>query len=164
MTEDTIFDMASLTKPLATATAVMRAFALWTGLCRTVIDRGQGVDSVNITYLREFWFGDRVYSDTANHPHYQTVRFADRPNIDAQIWLTIMSPGATFSGGAVTAIGSAAAAVKSYAFVNAQGQIETRDAANWDAHAFVERVVDITFAFHVRLAWAKAEGQIYYWR
>lgn len=119
---------------------------------------------MNITFLREFWFGDRVYSDTANHPHYHTVRFTDRPNIDAQIWLTIVSPGATFSGGAVTAIGSAAAAVKSYAFVNAQGQIETRDAANWDAHAFVERVVDITFAFHVRLAWAKAEGQIYYWR
>jgi hypothetical protein len=76
---------------------------------------------MNITYLREFRFGDRVYSDTANHPHYHTVRFTDRPKIDAQIWLTIMSPGATFSGGAVTAIGSAAAAVKSYAFVNAQG-------------------------------------------
>lgn len=118
---------------------------------------------MNITYLREFWFGDRVYNDTSNHPHYHTVRFADRPNIDAQIWLTIVSPGATFSGGAVTAIGSAAAAVKSYAFVNPQGQIETRDAGAWDAHAFVEKAVDITFAFHVRLAWAKAEGQIYYW-
>jgi hypothetical protein len=53
---------------------------------------------MKITYLREFWFGDRVYNDTANHPHYHTVRFADRPNIDAQIWLTIVSPGATFSG------------------------------------------------------------------
>ncbi|MBX7435469.1 hypothetical protein JDV09_25735 [Mycobacterium sp. Y57] len=119
---------------------------------------------MNITYLREFWFGEKFYNDTASHPHYYTVRFADRPNIDAQIWLTILSPGATFSGGAVTAIGSAAAGVKSYASVNAQGQIETHESTNWDAHARVEKVVDITFAFHVRLAWAKAEGQIYYWR
>ncbi|WP_405178696.1 hypothetical protein OG225_32435 [Nocardia sp. NBC_01377] len=118
---------------------------------------------MKITQLRKFWFPDVQYNDTAEHPHYFTMRFAHRPNIDAQIWLTIFASGAKFSGGAVTALGVAAAGVKSYTFVNDRGQIETRTLDNWESHARVQRAVDITFAFKVRLAWAKAEGMVYYW-
>lgn len=118
---------------------------------------------MNIYWLRSFWFGDVAYSDTNNHPHYLTIRFANRPNIDAQIWLTIMAPGATFSGGAVTAIGTAAAGIKSYAFVDARGQIQVQTFDHWVGTVRVERIVDLTVALHVRLAWAKADGMIYYW-
>jgi hypothetical protein len=28
----------------------------------------------------------------------------------------------------------------------------------------IEKCVELTVAFHVKLAWAKAEGNIYYWK
>src|SRR6266568_3091498 len=105
---------------------------------------------MNVHWLRPFWFGDVAYGATNDHPHYLTIRFANRPNIDAQTWLTILSPGATYSGGAVTAIGSAAVGVKSYAFVDAQGQIQVQTFDHWVSSVRVERVVDLTVAFHVR--------------
>jgi hypothetical protein len=123
----------------------------------------KGEPSVNINFLRPFWFGEKVYSDTTNHPHYHTIRFANRPNIDAHIWLTILSPGATYSGGAVTAIGHAAAGIKSFTFVDDNGQIQSQTLNQWEAHVRITRVVDLTVTLHVRLAWAKAEGTILYW-
>jgi hypothetical protein len=118
---------------------------------------------VNIYWLRQFWFNQRYFSDTALHKDYLTITFANRPNIDAQIWLTILSPGATFSGGAVTAVGTAAAGIKSYRFINASGVSEFKELSDWEAHVRIEKCVELTVAFHVRLAWAKAEGMIYYW-
>jgi hypothetical protein len=118
---------------------------------------------VNVYWLRKFWFGPTYYSDTVNHPHYHTVRFANQPNIDAQIWLTIFSPGIRFEGGGPTAAGSAAAGIKGYAFVNAEERMEEKILDTWESSVRIERAVDITFAFHVRLAWAKADGMIYYW-
>lgn len=113
--------------------------------------------------LRKFWFGQRVSSDTAVQRNYYTVDFAGEPNIDAQIWLTLFSPGATYSGGAVTAIGSVMAAFKSYRFINSRGEPEFKELTNWEANVRVERCIQLTAAFHLRLAWAKAEGMIYYW-
>ena len=118
---------------------------------------------MDIYWLRPFWFGQRSYSDTSLHKDYFTISFANRPNIDAHVWLTIMAPGATFAGGAVTALGAAAAAFKSYRFINSRGETEVRELDQWEAHVRVEKCVELTVAFHVRLAWAKAEGLIYYW-
>jgi hypothetical protein len=50
---------------------------------------------VQIYWLRQFWFGEKFYDDTSLHKHYHTIAFANQPNIDAQIWLTIFSSGAT---------------------------------------------------------------------
>lgn len=62
---------------------------------------------MRIYWLQQFWFGDVSYNNTDTHRHYLTVRFENQPSIDAQVWLTTLSPGAQFSGGAVTAIGGA---------------------------------------------------------
>ncbi len=118
---------------------------------------------MEIVHLRRVWFGARVYNDTETHRHFHTVRFANRPNIDAQIWLSIFSPGATYANGAVTALGLAAAGIQSYSFINDNGGIETKDLSEWISNVSIKRVVDLTFGFHIRLAWAKAEGMIYYW-
>jgi hypothetical protein len=118
---------------------------------------------MNIYWLRPFSFGQHTYSDTSVHKNYGTITFATRPNIDAYVWLTIVSPGAAYSRGAVTSVGMAAAGFRSYRFVNARGEIELKELDQWEAHVRVEKIVELTAAFHVRLAWAKAEGTIYYW-
>ena len=118
---------------------------------------------MDIYWLRPFWFGQRSFSDTTVHKDYFTISFANRPNIDAQVWLTIMAPGATYADGAVTALGVAAAGFKSYRFINTRGETEVKELDQWEAHVRVEKCVELTVAFHVRLAWAKAEGMIYYW-
>jgi uncharacterized protein YbbC (DUF1343 family)/CubicO group peptidase (beta-lactamase class C family) len=49
MTVDTVFDLASLTKPIATATSIM-----------VLVDRGQiGLDEPVIRYLPEFWMREK---------------------------------------------------------------------------------------------------------
>lgn len=113
---------------------------------------------MNIYYLQEFWFFEQYYTDTSLHKHYFTVELP-KVNIDAQIWLTIFSPGVNFDKGVV---GLAAAGVKSYRFVDKQGAKQYQEFSNWEAHLWVEQCIEITFAFHVRLAWAKAEGIIYW--
>jgi hypothetical protein len=118
---------------------------------------------MQIYWLRQFWFGEAYYTDASLHKHYHTIAFAHQPNIDAQIWLTIFSPGASWSGGAITNIGLAAAGFKSYRFINDRGEPELKEMESWSSHVRVNRIVELTAAFHVRLAWAKAEGNIYYW-
>jgi hypothetical protein len=118
---------------------------------------------VQVYWLRQFWFGEKFYDDTSLHKHYHTIAFAHQPNIDAQIWLTIFSSGATFEDGAVTNLGIAAAGIKSFRFVNDRGETELTTLDAWSSHIRVERCVELTVAFHVKLAWAKAEGNIYYW-
>ena len=118
---------------------------------------------MQIYWLRQFWFGEKSYSDATLHKHYHTITFANQPNIDAQIWLTIFSSGAKFSDGAITALGIAAAGIKSFKFINGEDKTETTELDHWDSHVRIERCVELTVAFHVRLAWAKAEGMIYYW-
>lgn len=118
---------------------------------------------MQIVLLRKVWFRARSYNDTELHQHYHTVRFANRPNIDAQIWLSIFAPGGTYANGAITALGTAAAGIKSYSFLNDSGDVETRELTEWISNVRIERAFDLTFAFHIRLAWAKAEGMIYYW-
>ena len=116
--------------------------------------------------MRPFWFGEKYYSDTSVHKHYHTISFAsqpNRPNINAQIWLTIFASGVTYEGGAITNLGVAAAGFKAYRFVNDRGEIETTTLDNWTSHVRIRRCVELTAAFSVKLAWAKAEGNIYYW-
>src|SRR5262245_28553123 len=118
---------------------------------------------MNIYWLRQFWFGERFYNDTSLHKHYFTIAFANRPNIDAQIWLTIFASGATYDNGAVTNLGIAAAGIKSFRFINDQDESELQEFDHWESHVRVKKCVELTVAFHVKLAWAKAEGNIYYW-
>jgi hypothetical protein len=44
---------------------------------------------MEIYWLRQFWFGEAFHDDTSLHKHFLTIAFANKPNIDAQIWLTI---------------------------------------------------------------------------
>lgn len=118
---------------------------------------------MQIYWLRPFWFGEVSYSDTSVHKHFHTIAFAHRPNIDAQIWLTIFSSGAKWVGGNITALGIAAAGIRSYKFINDRGGLETKEFTDWHSHVRIHRCVELTLAFHVRLAWAKAEGMVYYW-
>jgi hypothetical protein len=122
------------------------------------------VTVMEIEFLRQFWFTPKYYTDQTVHKHYGTIRFANRPNIDAQIWLTIFSPGASWDNGAITAMGTAATGIKSCAFVNDQDEIEVQEFTTWKSSIRVERVVDLTVALNVRLAWAGAEGMIHYWK
>jgi len=118
---------------------------------------------MEIYWLRPFWFGEKFYTDTSLHKHFHTIDFAHRPNIDAQIWLTIFSSGASWAGGAITAMGLAAAGIKSVKFINSGGDEEVKEFDSWQSHVRIEKCVQLTLAFHVKLAWAKAEGMIYYW-
>lgn len=118
---------------------------------------------MNVHWLRPFWFGGVYYTDSSEHHDYLTIRFKNRPNVDAQVWLDIVSPGATFQGGAVTMLGTAAAGFKSYAWVDDQGEIQSQTFDHWVSSVRVERIVDLTVVFNVRLAWASADGMIYYW-
>jgi len=111
-----------------------------------------------IDYLQEFWFGERYYTDTSWHKDYFTVELP-KVNIDAQIWLAILSVGLKLDEGV---LGGAAAGVKSYRFVDTDGITRFRELDQWQGHLWVDNCVEITFAFHVRLAWAKAEGMIYW--
>jgi hypothetical protein len=119
---------------------------------------------MEIYWLRQFWFGEAFHDDTSLHKHYFTITFANKPNIDAQIWLTIFSSGAKWSGGAITDLGIAAAGIKSFKFINSSDKTETKEFDSWESHVRIEKCVELTVAFHVKLAWAKAEGNIYYWK
>ncbi len=114
---------------------------------------------MDIYHLQKFWFGEKRYTDTVVHPHYHTIELP-QVNIDAQVWLTIFSPGINLGAGVT---GLAAAGVKSYRFIDPGGFPQFREVSGWESHARVERCTQITFAFHVQLAWAKAEGMVYYW-
>jgi hypothetical protein len=115
---------------------------------------------MQITALRRFWFSTQYYTDTDVHKDYLAIQFTDRPNIVAQIWLTIFSPGIAYENGIV---GGAAAGFKSFAFINAAGRPEVKELTEWTSGIRVEQIVNLTMTFHVRLAWAKAEGIMYYW-
>lgn len=113
---------------------------------------------MNIYYLQKFWFSEKYYTDTSVHKHYFTIDLPE-VDIDAQIWLTIFSPGLKSDPGV---LGLAAAGVKSYRFLDKNGVTNHQELTNWESHLRVERCMQVTFAFHVRLAWAKAEGIIYW--
>jgi hypothetical protein len=114
--------------------------------------------AVNIQYIQKVWFGDVYYGDTDLHRHYHTVELP-QVDVDAQIWLTILSPGANLDQGVT---GLAAAGIKSYSYVDAVGRPLYVEPDGWQSHLRVEQCTGITFAFHVQLAWAKAEGIIYW--
>ena len=114
---------------------------------------------MNIYHLQKFWFGERRFTDTGLHPDYFTVDIPEA-NIDAQIWLTIFAPGVNFDE---RVTGLAAAGVKSFRFIDSGGLPQFQELSHWESHVRVERCTAVTFAFHVQLAWAKAEGMIYYW-
>jgi hypothetical protein len=113
---------------------------------------------MNIYYLQEFWFGERYYTDTSIHKHYITIDLP-KVNIDAQLWLTIFSPGVNFDKGVT---GLAAAGIKSCRFIDQNGVAQPKEFTNWESHIWVGQCTQITFAFQVRLAWAAAEGIIYW--
>jgi len=113
---------------------------------------------MNIYYIQKFWFGERYYTDTQWHKDYFTIQLP-QVNIDAQLWLTIFAPGLNFDGGV---LGGVAAGVKSYRYIDTKGKTQYQELDHWESHLRIERCVEVTFALHVRLAWAKAEGIIYW--
>ena len=113
---------------------------------------------MNIYWLQEFWFSEKYHTDASLHKHYFTIQLPE-VNIDTQIWLTIFSTGLNYDQGV---LGLAAAGIKSYRFVDQNGVKQYKELTNWEAHLWVDRCIEITYAFHVRLAWAKAEGMIYW--
>ena len=119
-----------------------------------------GRDEMNLYWLRSFWFGTYYYSDNSLHKHYFTVTFANRPNVDAHIWLTIFSPGIDIAN---QVTGTAAAGVKSYRYIDDDGNEATQSFDDWVSHARVRKCLEITFSFHIQRAWSRAEGQIIYW-
>jgi hypothetical protein len=121
--------------------------------------------SFSIDWLRPFWFGQKTYSDLSVHAHYFSIYFANQPNIEAQIWLDLFSPGATYSNGAVTALGAAAAGFYFYSYVDPiQGSVPVSlSPGPWTSRVRAERVYLLTAWLHVRLASAKADGMIHYW-
>lgn len=113
---------------------------------------------MNIYYLQKFWFYEQYYNDTSVHTHYLTVELP-KVNIDAQIWLTILGPGVSFDKGKA---GLAAAGIKSYRYIDGGGIPQYHEFNTWEGHVRVEQCTEITFSFKVSLAWAKAEGIIYW--
>jgi hypothetical protein len=118
---------------------------------------------MNVYWLRAFWFGEEWYSDGVQHADYLTVRFADRPNIFAQVWLNIFAPGGSYAGRSVTGLGLAAAGFKGYTYIDDEGVQQEQIYDYWVGSVRVERIVDLTVALHVQHALAKADGMIYYW-
>src|SRR5580765_1409175 len=105
---------------------------------------------MNIYYIQKFWFAEKYYTDTAIHKHYLTVELP-KINIDAQIWLTIFSPGINFDQGRS---GIAAAGIKSYRYIDTNGFLQYQEFTSWESHLRVNQCMEITFAFTVSLAWA----------
>ena len=114
---------------------------------------------MEIYWLRQFWFGEAFHDDTSVHKHYFTITFANKPNIDAQIWLTIFSTGAKWSGGAITDLGIAAAGIKSFKFINSNGNTETTEFHSWESHVRIKKCVELTVAFHVKLTCSKVRAR-----
>ncbi len=113
---------------------------------------------MNIYYIQKLWFSEKYYADTTVHKHYLTVQLP-KINIDTQIWLTIFSPGVNLDAGVG---GIAAAGIKSYRYEDDQGKSQFVELDHWESHLRQSRCLEVTYAFHVRLAWAKAEGMIYW--
>jgi hypothetical protein len=113
---------------------------------------------MDIYYIQKFWYGEHYYTDTTVHKDYFTIQLP-KVNVDAQIWLTILGPGINFDEGVV---GLAAAGVKSYRYVDSNGVTQYQELSNWESHLRISNCVEITFSFAVQLAWAKAEGIIYW--
>lgn len=120
---------------------------------------------MNIYRLRPFWFAPRNYSDLTEHVHHLTINFTNRPNIEAQTWIDLFSPGAKYSNGQVTALGSAAAGFYSYVYQDPQfGTAPVLlTATDWVSRLNIQKVISLTARFHQRLSMAKADGMIYYW-
>lgn len=114
--------------------------------------------NMNIYYLQKFWFGQVYYTDTIVHSHYYTIELP-KVNIDAQIWLTIFGPGVNLDE---RITGFAASGIKSYRFIDGDGISRYREFTTWESHVRIEQCTEITFSFKVALAWAKAEGIIYW--
>src|SRR6476659_10042956 len=101
---------------------------------------------MNIYWLRPFWFAARSYSDLAEHVHHLTINFANRPNIEAQTWLDVFSPGAKYSNGAVTGLGSAGAGFYSYVYEDPQfGTAPVLlSSTNWVARLGIQKAISLT--------------------
>src|SRR5215212_2344152 len=113
---------------------------------------------MNIYYLQKFWFHERRHTDAALHRHFFTVDLPE-VNIDAQIWLTIFSPGISFDE---QVAGYAAAGVKSFRFIDSNGLTQFQELESWQGSVRVERCIQIMFELAVQFATAKAEGMIYW--
>ena len=61
-------------------------------------------------------------------------------------------------------IGTAAAGIRRYRYIDENGKEAVQEFDDWVSHARVRQCIEITFAFHVVKAWAKAEGNILYWK
>jgi hypothetical protein len=114
---------------------------------------------VNIYWLQTFWFGETLNNSTNTQMNYMTI---DLPNVNiyANIWLSIFSQGFDFNN---KIAGLAAAGIKGYGYIDKNGIQRSQELDHWESHLYIEKCISIKFAFHVRMAWAKAEGMIYWY-
>ena len=115
---------------------------------------------MEVYWIQWFHFSAKYYADNSEHKHYHTVKFSSERNIQANIWLTLFSPGIDLPN---NVIGIAAAGVHSYRHINENGDEVLVKNDTWISFAQVRRCLEITFAFHIVKAWAKAEGLIFHW-
>jgi hypothetical protein len=114
-----------------------------------------------VTNVLRFWLYP-VYNDTnAVQKHYFTYQFNPAPVVKAVIYLNAYSGGIDFDAGVV---GLAAAGVKAYTFLDAQGKTQTVDLTGQDIRGglTVERLTSVTWFLIVQKAWAAAHGVVYF--
>jgi hypothetical protein len=116
---------------------------------------------MQVYYLQRFWFYNVYNSGTTPQTHHYTMTFDPPVTVKGQIFLNILSQGVSFDQ---KVVGLAAAGVKSYTYVDNNGQEQTVDFAGQDPSGsiFVTNITSVTWFLTVTLAWAGAQGMIYY--
>jgi len=116
---------------------------------------------VQIYYLQRFWFYNVYNSGTTQQNHQYTMTFDPPVTVKGQIFLNLLSPGVSFDSNTV---GVAVACVKKYTYIDNNGHEQTVDYTGQDPSGsiYVTNITSLTWELVVTLAWAGAQGMIYY--
>jgi hypothetical protein len=120
---------------------------------------------MNIYYIREFWFDD--FYDNSGDVQRATITWTDfnQANIKVSAQLNVFGPGATIVDDRNTItgdLGSAAVGIKSYDYIDAQGNSQHVDNSYFAPHATIRKCVGIQLELAFRRSWVGATGAIYY--
>jgi hypothetical protein len=116
---------------------------------------------MQIYYLQRFWFWNVYNGSSTPQHHLYTINFDSPITVKGQIFLNILSPGASFDS---QTVGLAAACVKMYTYLDDNGQEQTMDYTGQDPFGSISaaQVTSVTWELIVTLAWAGAHGMFYY--
>jgi hypothetical protein len=120
---------------------------------------------MNIYYIREFWFDD--FYDNSGDVQRATITWTDfnQANIKVSAQLNVFGPGATIVDDRNTItgdLGSAAVGIKSYDYIDDQGNSQHVDNSYFVPHATIRKCVGIQLELAFRRSWVGATGAIYY--